>query len=55
MAADLVVGLGSIFVQELVAGFTWSLVADGPIERLSHTWEPSSKFEIALQPRAVGS
>ena len=55
VAADLVVGLGSIFVQELVAGFTWSLVADGPIERLSHTWEPSSKFEIALQPRAVGS
>jgi cytochrome P450 len=42
---------GRIFVEELVRGFDWTVVADGPREFDGFHWRPSSRFRIALVTR----
>jgi cytochrome P450 len=43
-------------LEELAAGFDWSIVRDGPVERdfrhWSH-WRPSAKLLIAISPRCL--
>ncbi|MFL5674548.1 MAG: cytochrome P450 [Chloroflexota bacterium] len=47
----LTLAVGRIFVDELVRGFDWSVVSDGPREFSGFHWRPSRKFRIALAPR----
>jgi cytochrome P450 len=51
IAAALVVRLGTLWVEELVGGFDWSVVGDGPRHRGPHHWEPSPRFAISLRRR----
>lgn len=44
--------VGRIFVEELVHGFRWKVIADGPLEKgLRHWdhWRPSSRWRLALR------
>ncbi|MFO1036540.1 MAG: cytochrome P450 [Geminicoccaceae bacterium] len=50
IAADLVLTVGTVFVEELARGYRWRVVADGPEHRGTFHWEPSPKFAIELQP-----
>jgi cytochrome P450 len=52
IAAELVVTLSTLFVEELIDGFTWSVATDGPRHRGRHFWEPHPSFAIDLRPRA---
>ena len=51
IVADLVVRLSTLFVEELVAGFNWSVLCDRPRKRGRHHWEPNPSFAIDLRPR----
>ena len=51
IVGTMVIRLCSLAVEELVAGFTWTVVGDGPRFRGRHHWEPSQNFAIALRPR----
>jgi cytochrome P450 len=51
VAAQFVVAFATMFVEELVGGYTWTVARDGPIEKLSHAWEPAASFEIACVGR----
>jgi cytochrome P450 len=51
IAADIVVQLGALFVLELVRGFTWSVIADGPRHHGGYHWEPSPLFAVTLLAR----
>jgi cytochrome P450 len=51
IVADLVVRLSTLFVEELIAGFTWSVLCDPPRQRGRYHWEPSRSFAIELRPR----
>jgi cytochrome P450 len=51
IAGDLVIRLGSIFVEELVHTFYWQVLADGPCQRGTYHWAPSAAFAIRLMPR----
>jgi cytochrome P450 len=54
IASPLVLRLGTLLVEELVGGFDWSVVRDGPRHRGKHHWEPSPQFAISLRPRGPG-
>jgi cytochrome P450 len=55
IAGALVVRLCTLFVEELVRGYTWTVTGDGPRRYNSHGhWEPSRDFAIALAPSAPG-
>ncbi len=47
----LVVTIGTLFVQELVAGYEWSIAGDGPRVFGPLHWQPSPSFAIDLRPR----
>ncbi len=49
VAATLSVRLCSLFIEELVRGFFWTVTADGP-RRFNLHWEPSPNFAIELKP-----
>ena len=51
IVGSMVVRLCALFVEELVGGFTWTVMSDGPRFRGPHHWEPSRNFAIAVQPR----
>jgi|CXWL01.1.fsa_nt_gi cytochrome P450 len=51
IAAQMVVRLTTLLVEELAAGFTCSVVADGPRHRGRYHWEPAPGFELALRRR----
>jgi cytochrome P450 len=48
IAGDLVVQLSSILVEELVHGFCWEVLADGPCQRGPFHWGPAAAFAIRL-------
>jgi cytochrome P450 len=52
IAGPMVVRLCTLFVEELVTGFTWSVVGDGPRFRGRHHWEPSPAYAISLRARS---
>jgi cytochrome P450 len=52
IGASLVVRFGTLFVEELVRGFSWTVRADGARHHGVH-WEPSPDFAIELR-RCVG-
>jgi cytochrome P450 len=51
IASELVIRLGSVLVEELVLGFCWQVLADGPAQRGPYGWEPSPAFAIRLMQR----
>src|SRR5262249_36848618 len=51
IVGTMVVRLCAMFIEELITGFTWTIVADGPRFRGRHHWEPSPNFAIALRAR----
>jgi cytochrome P450 len=51
IADALVTRLGTIFVEELVMGFEWSVAEDGPLHRGKYHWEPAAVFAIDLSVR----
>jgi cytochrome P450 len=56
MGAHLAQFLATIFVEELVRGYEWRVVSDGPPERMNrhfNHWRPSSRFRVVLTPRAT--
>lgn len=52
IAAALTVRLCTVFIEELVRGYTWTVIADGPRCFGLH-WEPSPQFAIELVPVAA--
>ena|SRR5688572_3174619 len=49
IAASLVVRTATLFIEELMKGFSWSVYSDGP-RRLGHFhWEPSPLFAIDIR------
>lgn len=53
LAAQIVAKLGTLFVQELAAGYGLSLVSDGPPVRQHEIWEPNPKLSVHLSPRSA--
>ena len=53
IAAQMVVGLAALLVEELVAGFTWTVSGDGSRHRGTYHWEPAPTFNLSLQPLSV--
>lgn len=53
LAGDIVIRLGTIFVDALVGEFDWRVLADGPRHHGAFLWEPSPRFAIRLAPRAA--
>lgn len=51
LGEPLTLTVGRIFVDELVRGFDWTVVSDGPREFSGFHWRPSRRFRIALAPR----
>lgn len=51
LAEQIVVKLGTLFVQELAAGYGLSLVSDGPPVREREIWEPNPELSVHLSPR----
>lgn len=49
VAADTVVRLAGLFIEELVKGFTWEPMGDNEPVRPFSLWEPSSEFTVALR------
>ena len=49
VGASLVVRLGTLFVEELARGFTWTVSADGARHHGALHWEPSPNFAIDLR------
>ena len=49
IAGSLVVRLSTLFVEEMVRGFTWTVSADGPRHHGALHWEPSPDFAIDLR------
>lgn len=50
IARTMVRRLGTMFVEELIGGYTWSVIGDGPRHFGHFHWQPSPDFAIALQP-----
>lgn len=48
VAADLVVELAALFVEELTGNFTWSVIAEGETVRGPFHWEPDPVFAIEI-------
>jgi cytochrome P450 len=56
MGSHLAQFLAAIFVEELVRGYEWKVVSDGPPERLNrhfNHWRPSTQFRVVLSPRVT--
>jgi (+)-abscisic acid 8'-hydroxylase len=51
LGEPLTLTVGRIFVDELVRGYDWTVVSDGPREFSGFHWRPSRRFSIALAPR----
>jgi cytochrome P450 len=51
LGEPLTLTVGRIFVDELVRGFDWTVVSDGPREFSGFHWRPSRRFRIVLAPR----
>jgi cytochrome P450 len=51
IAGSFVVTFGGIFVEELVKGFCWDIVGDGPRHWGHFHWQPAPSFAIRLIPR----
>jgi len=51
IGASLVVRLGTLLVEELVRGFTWTVSADGARHHPVFHWEPSPGFAIDIRRR----
>jgi cytochrome P450 len=49
IAASLVVRTATLFVEELMKGFSWSVCSDGPRVHGHFHWEPSSSFAIDIR------
>jgi cytochrome P450 len=49
IASSLVVGVSTMFVEELVHEFTWSIIGDGPRHRGPLHWQPSRSFAIDIR------
>lgn len=54
IAGPLVIQVAASFVEELVAGYGWTVTADGPRHCGAFHWEPSPDFAIALTPHVNG-
>ena len=54
IVGSMVVRLSTLFVEELVANFTWTVLSDGPRHRGRFHWEPSPAFAIGLTRRPAG-
>jgi len=52
LADAFVVRLGALFVEELVDGFDWSVMSDGPVHQGRFHWQPSLDFAIELTARS---
>jgi cytochrome P450 len=52
IAGSLVKRVGTLFVEELVSAFSWSVSQDGPRRHGHFHWEPSPDFAIELVPAA---
>lgn len=52
IVGKMVVRLCAMVVEELVAGFDWTVAGDGPRIRGRHHWEPAPDFALVLRPRA---
>ncbi len=58
LGARMTLLVGRTFARQLVEGFEWDVLANGPKERANrhwHHWEPSARFRIALRRREDGS
>ena len=53
VAAELVLALGGLFVEELATGFELSIAADGPQVLGTYHWEPAPEFAVRLTPVAA--
>ena len=53
VAADAVVRLASLFVQELTGGFTWRATGNGDPVLLFSIWEPPPDFTINLENQKI--
>ena len=51
VAADTVVRLAGLFVEELIGGFTWEPMGDNTPVRPFSLWEPSAEFTVDLKQR----
>ena len=51
LGEPLTLTVGRVFVDELVRGFDWTVVGDGPREFSGFHWRPSRRFRISLAPR----
>lgn len=49
IGASFVRRMGTLFVEELVKGFTWSVAGDGPRHHGHFHWEPSPSFAIEIR------
>ena len=49
IAASLVVRTGTLFIEELMKGFSWSVCSDGPRMFGHFHWEPSPSFAIDIR------
>jgi cytochrome P450 len=52
ITGSLVKRVGTLFVEELVSAFSWSVSQDGPRRHGHFHWEPSPDFAIELVPAA---
>ncbi len=51
VAADTVMRLASVFIEELSTGFTWQAMGDNDPVRPFSLWEPSPEFTVLLNRR----
>ena len=49
IAASMVVQTATLFVEELIKGFSWSVCSDGPRRYGHFHWEPSAAFAIDIR------
>jgi cytochrome P450 len=55
IAGQMVVRVTTFLVEELTAGYSWTVVGDGSRHRGRYHWEPAPTFELALQRRDARS
>lgn len=53
IAAELVVALGGLLIEELATGFDLAIATDGHRVLGTYHWEPAEGFAVRLTPRAV--
>ena len=52
IAGPFVTRVATAFIEELVGGYTWTVIGDGPRTYGHFHWEPSPTFAIDLRPRS---